>query len=350
MPGEAEGKGGQALRGLRHWVEATFSFRQGLGAPRLGLGPYANVIDLGDGRGLALCTDGVGTKVLIAQMMDRYDTVGIDCVAMNVNDLICVGAEPLSMVDYIALEEQDPVFLEAIAKGLHEGARQAAVAIVGGEVAQLPEIIKGLRPGRGFDLAAAAVGIVPLDRLILGQDIEPGDALVGLASSGIHSNGLTLARRVLFGDAGLDPFARLEGLDKSIGEELLEPTRIYVAPVMEMLRSGLSIKSLFHVTGEGFLNLTRHRSEIDWLIENLPETPPIFDLIQHYGQLSDREMYTTFNMGIGFCVAVPAGEAGRAIEVAREHGIAAWRIGYAASQEGPGRRVVVESRGLELRA
>ncbi|MDO8688482.1 MAG: AIR synthase related protein, partial [Dehalococcoidia bacterium] len=125
MPEDSEQKGGQALSGLRRWIEATFAFRQGIGAPRLGLGPYANVIDLGDGRGLAFCTDGVGTKVLVAQMLDRYDTIGIDCVAMNVNDLICIGAEPLSLVDYIAVEEQEPSFLEAIAKGLHDGARQA---------------------------------------------------------------------------------------------------------------------------------------------------------------------------------------------------------------------------------
>lgn len=348
MPGDDESKGGQALRGLRYWVEATFPFRQGLGAPRLGLGPYANVIDLGDGRGLAFCTDGVGTKVLVAQMLDRYDTVGIDCVAMNVNDLICVGAEPLSLVDYIALEEQDPSFLEEIARGLHEGARQAGISIVGGEIAQLPEIIKGTRAGRGFDLAAAAVGIAPLDRLVLGENIQPGDALVGLASSGIHSNGLTLARRVFFGDRALDPFTHFDELGRSIGEELLEPTRIYVGPVMEVLRSGLQVKALFHVTGEGFMNLTRHRSEVDWVIDYLPDTPPIFRLIQRYGQLTDREMYTTFNMGIGFCVCVPADKAEHVIEVVAKHGIPAWRIGYASAHEGLKKRVLIEPRALEL--
>ncbi|MBI2202021.1 MAG: phosphoribosylformylglycinamidine cyclo-ligase, partial [Armatimonadetes bacterium] len=273
-------KGGPALGGLRRWIEATFPFRQGLGSPCLPLGPFANVIDLGEGRGLAFCTDGVGTKVLVAQMLDRYDTVGIDCVAMNVNDLLCVGAEPLALVDYLAVQEQDPSFLEAIAKGLHEGAQQAGVAIVGGEVAQLPEIITGEREGRGFDLAAAAVGTVALDRLILGQDIQPGDALVGLASSGIHSNGLTLARRVFFRDRDLDPFTHFEELGRSVGEELLEPTRIYVSPVLEALRSGLQVKALFHVTGEGFLNLARHRSPVDWMIDYLPPAPPIFDLLQ----------------------------------------------------------------------
>ncbi len=348
MPEDNEQKGGQTTSGLRHWIEATFAFRQGLGAPKLGLGPYANVIDLGDGRGLAFCTDGVGTKVLVAQMLDRYDTVGIDCVAMNVNDLICIGAEPLSLVDYIAVEEQDPSFLEAIAKGLHEGARQAGITVVGGEIAQLPEIIKGERPGRGFDLAASAVGIVRLDQLILGEDIRPGDALVGLASSGIHSNGLTLARRVLFQDRGMDPSTRPDELGRSIAEELLEPTRIYVTPIMEMLRSSLHIRGLFHVTGEGLLNLTRHRSEIDWIINRLPKTPPIFSLIRLYGQLSDREMYTAFNMGLGFCVAVPPEEVESVIEIAGKHGIPAWAVGHAAAQKGPKKRVVVEPKGLEL--
>lgn len=351
MPAPDEAKGGLALAGLRQWIEATFAFREGrLGAPRLALGPYANVIDLGDGRGLALCTDGVGTKVLVAQMLDRYDTIGIDCVAMNVNDLICVGAEPLSVLDYIALEEQDQSFLEAIARGLYEGARQAGVAIVGGEVAQLPEIIKGQRAGRGFDLAAAAVGLVPLDRLVLGQDIRPGDALVGLASSGIHSNGLTLARRVFFGAGRLDPFTPFEELGRSIGEELLEPTRIYVAPVLEALRSGIHVRALFHITGEGFLNLTRHRSEVDWAVDRLPEPPAVFPLLQRYGQIGDREMYVTFNMGVGFCLAVPPDEARLAIEIAGRHGVEAWRIGYAVPRVGPRSRVLVASRQLELEA
>lgn len=348
MPKDSEQKGGEAMSGLRRWIEGTFEFRKGIGAPRLALGPYANVVDLGDGRGLAFCTDGVGTKVLVAQMLDRYDTVGIDCVAMNVNDLICIGAEPISLVDYIALEEQDPAFMEAIARGLHEGARQACITIVGGEIAQLPEIIKGERPGRGFDLAASAVGIVALDKLILGDRLRTGDVLVGLASSGIHSNGLTLARRVFFGDRKIDPHARLDELTRSIGEELLEPTRIYVSAVMEMLRSNLRIRGLFHITGEGFLNLTRHRSAVDWLIDSLPETPAIFRLLRRYGELSEREMFTTFNMGVGFCVAVPPNQAARVVEIAVKHGIPARPLGHAVAQEGPKKRVVIEPKGIEL--
>ncbi|MDP2661862.1 MAG: AIR synthase-related protein, partial [Dehalococcoidia bacterium] len=218
----------------------------------------------------------------------------------------------------------------------------------GGEIAQLPEIIKGERAGRGFDLAASAVGIVPLNKLILGQDIRPGDALVGLASSGVHSNGLTLARRVFFGGKGLDPSSHLHGLGRSIGEELLEPTRIYVAPIMEVVNSGLQVKALFHVTGEGFLNLTRHRSEVDWVIDYLPEAPPIFHLIQRYGQLSDREMCSTFNMGIGFCVCIPASETGRVLEIASRHEVPAWRIGHAEAQRGAKKRVALEPKGLEL--
>jgi phosphoribosylformylglycinamidine cyclo-ligase len=337
-----------ALQGLRRWVEATFALRKGLGAPRLGLGPYANVIDIGQGRGLALAADGVGSKVLVAQMMDRYDTVGIDCVAMNVNDLICVGAEPLALVDYIALQEPEATFLEDIGKGLYEGARRAGVVIAGGEIAQLPEILRGEREGRAFDLAAAGVGIVALGRIVQGEDLSGGDTLIGLASSGVHSNGLTLARRVFFRDRSLDPFQHFEELGRSLGEELLEPTRIYVPLVMELLRSGLHLKALYHITGDGFLNLTRHQAAADWVIEHLPEAPPIFGLIQRYGQVSDREMFTVFNMGVGFCVAVPEEEGQQVLEVAARHQVPAWQIGRATAQKGPRKRVVIEPKGLEL--
>src|SRR5512134_4042712 len=181
-----------ALAGLLTWVGKTLAF--GRHRPALDFGYFASVLDLGNGTGLALSTDGVGTKLLVAEMLDRYDTVGIDCVAMNVNDLLCIGAEPLAMLDYIAVQEADPQMLEAIGKGLYEGARQANISIPGGEIAQVRELIQGVREGRGFDLAGACVGTVPMDRIIVGQDIRPGDVVIGLRSSGIHSNGLTLAR------------------------------------------------------------------------------------------------------------------------------------------------------------
>src|SRR5690242_4240938 len=166
-------------------IKGTWPAPGGIGAVKLDIGYFANVIDIG-GVGLAICTDGVGSKTIIAEMMGRYDTIGIDCVAMNVNDVICVGAQPLSMVDYIAIEKADPEMLGAIAIGLAAGAKQAGISISGGEISQLKEVI------RGFDLIGMAVGIVPLDRIITGRDLVAGDVIIGLESSGIHSNGLTL--------------------------------------------------------------------------------------------------------------------------------------------------------------
>src|ERR1700756_827188 len=177
-------------------IRETWPAPGGLGAVKLDIGYFANVIDIG-GIGLAICTDGVGSKSIIAQMTNRYDTIGIDCVAMNVNDAICVGARPVSMVDYIAIEKADPDMLEAIAIGLAEGAKQAGISISGGETAPLKDVV------RGFDLVGMAVGIVPLDRIITGRDLAPGDVVIGLESSGIHSNGLTLARHVFFERAKL---------------------------------------------------------------------------------------------------------------------------------------------------
>jgi phosphoribosylformylglycinamidine cyclo-ligase len=187
---------GEADAGLRNIVKritATWP-KSGFGAVKLPIGYFANVVDIG-GIGLAISTDGVGSKAIVAQMVGRYDTIGIDCVAMNVNDLLCVGARPVSMVDCIAIDRADAAVLDGIAIGLTEGARQAGVSICGGEIAQLPDMV------RGFDLVGTAVGTVPLDRIMIGRDLEPGDAVIGVASSGIHSNGFTLARRVLFGHA-----------------------------------------------------------------------------------------------------------------------------------------------------
>jgi phosphoribosylformylglycinamidine cyclo-ligase len=204
-----------ALAGLLRWVGQTVAF--GRCKPVLDFGYFATVLDLGNNLGLALSTDGVGTKLLVAEMLDKYDTVGIDCIAMNVNDLLCVGAEPLAMLDYIAVQEADPAMLEAIGKGLYEGARQANISIPGGEIAQVRELIKGVREGRGFDLAGACVGMVPVDKIIIGQDIRPGDVVIGLPSSGIHSNGLTLAREVFFNRANLRPEQHMPEFGRSLG-------------------------------------------------------------------------------------------------------------------------------------
>jgi len=331
-----------ALAGLLKWVGKTLEF--GARRSALDFGYFASVLDLGNGLGLALSTDGVGSKLLVAQLLDKYDTIGIDCVAMNVNDVLCVGAEPLCLLDYIAVQEADRDLLEQIGKGLYEGARQANISIPGGEIAQVREMIRGEREGRGFDLAGTCVGLVPMDRILVGQSIQPGDAVIGLRSSGIHSNGLTLAREVFFKKAGYRPDRYVGDLGRTIGAELLEPTRIYVREVLELLRSGLDIKALIHITSDGFLNLARVQAKVGYVLEALPDPQPIFTLLQQVGRVSDEEMFCVYNMGTGFCVVVAAADADRALEVLRRLGLEAFPLGRAVSD--PERKVHLVPRRL----
>jgi phosphoribosylformylglycinamidine cyclo-ligase len=324
-----------ALAGLLTWVGKTLAFGRYRSA--LDFGYFATVLDMGNNLGLALSSDGVGTKLLVAEMLDKYDTVGIDCVAMNVNDLLCVGAEPLAMLDYIAVQEADPAMLEAIGKGLYEGARQANISIPGGEIAQVRELITGVREGRGFDLAGACVGIVPMDRIIIGQDIQPGDVVIGLRSSGIHSNGLTLAREVFFKRAGYPVNKHVPELGRTIGEELLEPTRIYVREVMELLRSGVTVRAMAHITSDGLLNLARVQAPVGYVLDALPTPPPIFALLQRLGEVSDEEMFQVYNMGIGFCVVVAGEHADRTLDALKDLGVEACRLGRAVAD--PERKV-----------
>ena len=334
----------EGLKGLLGWVEKTKTFREVAGAPALDIGYFANVLDIGHGMGLAISTDGVGSKLLIAQQAGRYESVGVDCVAVNVNDVLCVGAEPIALVDCITLEWPDPSLLEELGKGLYRGAELARIAIVGGEMAQVPDMLKGPRPGHAFDLVGTCVGLVPLDRVIVGQDIQDGDVVVGLASSGIHSNGLTLARKALL-DSGLFTLETyVPELGKTLGEELLEPTHIYVLEVLEMLSANLRVKALAHISGDGLLNLTRVRAPVGYVIEQLPDRPPVLPLIQKAGQVSDEEMFAVFNMGIGFCVVVDPADASQVIEIAARHGGRAYQIGYALPD--PERRVRVEPYNL----
>ena len=295
------------LSALLKWVNATSQFRAaGTGRRVVDVGFFASVVAITDTLGLALCTDGVGSKILIAEMLGRYDTIGIDCVAMNVNDAICVGAEPIAFLDYIAIERATPQVLEQIARGLYRGAELAGVSIVGGEISQIPDIIRGHAPGSGIDLVGMCAGIVPLDRIILGQHVAPGDAIIGVRSSGVHSNGLTLARKALFEIGGLKPDQHAAELGGTIGEELLRPTDIYVRPVMECLNAkGLPVRALVNITGDGFLNLPRITAPVGFNLDALPEPQPIFGLIQRLGRVPAPEMYRVFNMGIGFCLIVP---------------------------------------------
>lgn len=282
----------------------------------LASGHYANVVRLDERTGIALTTDGVGTKLLVAEQLDRWDTVGIDCVAMNVNDVICVGATPLAMVDYLAVERADAGVAAQIGAGLARGAELARIEIVGGELAQLGALIRGL------DLAGACIGVVPLDSMITGAAIEPGDAILGLPSSGLHSNGYTLARRALEG-IPLDD----ERLGRPLGEVLLEPTTIYVRPVVELIDSGLGVRGLAHITSGGLGNLLRLEAEVGYEIEAPLPVPPVFELIAELSGTSPEEMHDVFNMGCGFCAVVAATDEDAALQLLRDHHPEAQRIG-----------------------
>jgi len=338
--GVAALEGRRGFKGLLGHLEESFGLRPGVGRPLLGFGYYASVLDIPGPQALAISTDGIGTKAIVAQLMDRYDTVGIDCVAMNANDVICVGAEPMAMLDYIAVDVADDRMLDEIGAGLLEGARQANISVPGGEISQIPEIIRAHRPGHGFDLAGTCVGLVDKARILDGSAVEPGHVIVGLASSGIHSNGLTHARKVLLEDAGYDIDERVPELGRVLGEELLEPTRIYVRAVLPMLREGLAVSALCHITGDGYLNLRRVRADAGFEIEYLPEPPAIFGLIKARGGVADAEMYRVYNMGVGFCVICAPGAAGRVRALAADAGCDSWVLG---------RTVADPSKGVHLR-
>jgi phosphoribosylformylglycinamidine cyclo-ligase len=285
-------------------------------------GHYASVIRIDERTGIALSTDGVGTKLVLAEQLGRFDTVGIDCVAMNVNDVICVGAEPLAMLDYIAIERADPEVCEQIGVGLARGAELAGIEIPGGELAQLGDLV------RGVDVSGACFGTVALDRIVDGSAVEPGDAVIGLPSSGLHSNGFTLARSAL---AGID--LDDDRLGRPLGEILLEPTEIYVKPIVELLRSPVPVHGLAHITSGGTGNLLRLAAEVGYEIDDPLPVPPVFELIRERGGVPDEEMHEVFNMGCGFCVVVPASDEAAALEMLRSHHPAAKRIGRAV--EGP---------------
>jgi phosphoribosylformylglycinamidine cyclo-ligase len=295
---------------------------------KLDIGGFANVLDIGGGMGLAISADGVGSKVIVAQMMEKYDTVGIDCIAMNVNDIICVGAKPLSMVDYIAIEEANPHVLGEIAKGLTQGALLAGISIPGGEIAQLPDVFRRHEPGLAFDIAGMAVGTVPLDKILVGKDMRPGDAVIGVPSNGIHSNGITMARKVLFQDAGLTVHSNVRELGCSVGNEILKPTHIYVKEAMELLEQGVPVRAFAHITSDGFLNLPRVGPPgLGFELTNLLPEPPIFSLIRERGSVQDEQMFVVYNMGVGFCIVVAPQGADEVLATVRGHGKNAQIIG-----------------------
>jgi phosphoribosylformylglycinamidine cyclo-ligase len=301
----------------------------------LASGHYASVLEIAPNLGLALCTDGVGSKLIVAEQARRLDTVGIDCVAMNVNDVICVGAEPVALVDYIAVEEPDSAALRQIAVGLKAGAEAAGVEIPGGEVAVLPELIRGHPSPHGFDLTAACVGTVALDAMVTGAACAPGDAVIGLPASGLHSNGFTLARRALLEEGGLGLNDRPPELGgASVVDAMLEPTVIYVRAVLELLRSPVPVHGLAHITGDGVLNLLRLHAPVGFELDDPLLPGPIFGLVAARGGIGPAEMHEVFNMGCGFCCIVPAEHESAAASLLAARHPGARRIGRVSADEG----------------
>jgi phosphoribosylformylglycinamidine cyclo-ligase len=294
-------------------IKSTFSFRKGYGEPLPVFGHYGGLFKCG-AEELVIHTDGVGTKLLVAQELDKYDTIGIDAIAMSVNDILCVGAEPLVGVDYIALAKEDGELVDEIMKGLVKGAEESACAIVGGETAIIPDIIKGGK--RPFDLTFTVVGRIK--KKILGDQIKKGDIIVGLESSGIHSNGYTLARAALETDKW--------------GKELLEPTKIYTSSILEMI-DVCDIHGIAHVTGGAFSKINRLNKEVGYRVDRLPEQAPVFKAL--WDKVGDfKEMHRTFNMGIGMVLIIPEDAEGTIMNIAKKHEVGAHVIGEITDKKG----------------
>lgn len=272
-------------------------------------------------------TDGVGTKIQLAYFMDKHDTVGIDCVAMCVNDVVCAGAEPLFFLDYIACGKNYPEKIAAIVKGVAEGCKQAGAALVGGETAEHP----GLMPEEEYDLAGFAVGVAEEKDLITGADVKPGDVLIGIGSSGVHSNGFSLIRKV-FNINKETLSVHYDELGATLGETLLTPTKIYVKALQAVKEAGVTVKGCSHITGGGFYeNIPRMLPEsISAKVKKGSfEIPPIFALMQKKGNLEEKMMYNTYNMGLGMVLAVDAADADRTVAALKGTGEKAWAVGEA---------------------
>jgi phosphoribosylformylglycinamidine cyclo-ligase len=315
---------------MRPWLEKTRVARAGVRVTSgIGSGHFASVLSLGEGLpSVAVTTDGVGTKIEIARLVGRYEGIGIDCVANNVNDLVCVGADPVALVDYIAVDAVDESVLGELARGLFLGADAAGVAVVGGEIAQIASLLAARGPGDPvvFDLVGTAVGVLPAGAVVLdGSAVAVGDVVVGLRSSGLHSNGYTLARRVI-GDRV-----------RSLADALLEPTRVYVPAARALWAAGVEVHGMVHISGGGLLNLLRLAAPVGYVLDSLPDPPAVF---AELSSVPPAERYATFNMGIGLCVVVSPAAADAAIAAMGEGSV----IGRVVA--GPDRRVELPSAGL----
>ena len=299
-----------------------------------GVGGFASLYDVGGGKYLAAGTDGVGTKLVLAQKLKIHDTVGIDLVAMCVNDVVCTGAKPLFFLDYIGCGKLELATSEAIVKGVVDGCRQAGTALVGGETAEMP----GMYDDGEYDLAGFAVGEVKKTKVLDGKKLKAGDELVALSSSGIHSNGFSLVRKLL------------KENETELMKAALTPTRIYVKPVLAALDSGkFGIHGFAHITGSGFYNIPRINAKLSYTITELADAPPIFRTLQERAGLGDQEMYSTFNMGVGFVIACQKGKAAALVSYLKRKGEKAWRLGEVT--KGGGKKsgaVHVKANGMDF--
>ena len=334
-------------RAMRPWL-ARSKVRSPMVTSITGLasGYFATLLQLTSGPPLALSTDGVGTKILLAREANRWEPIGIDCVANNVNDLICVGAVPLALLDYVAIDRIDEGVLEEIARGLYLGADLAGIAIPGGEIAQIGAMLADPAGGRPMlDLVGTAIGAMPAGRPPLdGSAARPGDVIIGLPSSGLHSNGYSLARRVLFDVAGMTLADRVPGTARHLDDALLQPTRVYVRAAEALWEAGVEPHGLVHISGGGLLNLARLAADVSYELDALPPPPPIFALIAEAGKIPAATMYATFNMGTGFCVVIPAARQQATMDALKSAGEEPARVGWVTGR--PGRYVSVPSAGL----
>jgi phosphoribosylformylglycinamidine cyclo-ligase len=316
------------LDALLRWVKKTETIPDKGQRPLIPNGYYASVLDVGLPIGIAFTTDGVGSKILVAEMAGDFSGIGIDCVAMNVNDLLCVGALPVALVDYIAMQAPPAAIGEQLGRSLYEGAKQAGISIPGG------------------DLAASAIGTVAKEHVSNGQGIEPGDLLIGIASNGVHSNGFTLVRDICFKRNRLDVGAKLAELGGTLGEELLKPTHIYVPQFRLLAEKDLRPRAAMHITGGGYLNLLRAASDdVSFVIDAPPPIPPVFSFLQRTGKVTDEEMHRVFNLGIGMVLVVAPDRAEATLAALKRRGWPkASLVGRV--ERGKGRSVRFPTRGL----
>jgi phosphoribosylformylglycinamidine cyclo-ligase len=312
----------------------------------LASGYFATIMHLPPGPPIALTTDGVGTKIMLAEEAGKWEPIGVDCVANNVNDLICVGAVPLALLDYIATDRIDESVLDEVARGLFLGAEHAGIAIPGGEIAQVGEMLAASKSGApALDLVGTAIGAIPAGRTALdGSAVAPGDVVIGVASSGLHSNGYSLARHALFKKGGRSLDDTLPGTGRKLADALLQPTRVYVNAAESLWSAGITPHGLAHISGGGLLNITRLAANVSYELDALPAAPDIFGLIAGAGDIDPPTMYATFNMGIGLCVVVGKNDEHKALEALKGVGEDAARIGTVTPE--PGRYVTIPAAGL----